>query len=235
MHILDEMVLWEKDLFLFLNDHHTAYGDALIYLFSAPQTWFGVWLALILLLFYKKPAREAVLILAAMSLMILFCDQLSSHLIKPLCMRPRPTHYPSIQEVVHTVYNYRGYPYGFVSSHAANFFGLAMFTALLFKNKGYSLYIFLIAMAVSYTRIYMGVHFITDIVPGAIIGILIGWLMYFCYKQVRIRWLTGSSVISSEDLLKPILKPWVMVLTGFIVFCCTSAVVVKKIVQMVTT
>ncbi|MFC4666092.1 phosphatase PAP2 family protein [Falsiporphyromonas endometrii] len=234
MHILDMLVSWEKQVFLLLNSHHSAYGDALIYLFSAPQTWFGVWLAFILLLFYKKPAREAVLVIIAMGLTILICDQLTSHIIKPLCMRPRPTHYPGVEDIVKTVYNYRGYPYGFVSSHAANFFGLATFTALLFKNRWYSIYIFLIATAVCYTRIYMGVHFITDIVPGAIIGILIGWLIYLCYKEVRIRWLTGSSVITAQKLFGKILNAWMLVLTGFIVFCATAAIVMKRVVQMVT-
>jgi undecaprenyl-diphosphatase len=68
--------------------------------------------------------------------------------------------------------------YGFVSSHAANSFALASFTILIIRNKYYSVFIILWASLVSYSRIYLGVHYPGDILGGAILGIVLGFIVY---------------------------------------------------------
>jgi undecaprenyl-diphosphatase len=65
--------------------------------------------------------------------------------------------------------------YGFVSAHAANAFSFATFSALLFRSKGYAMFIFPWACLIAYTRIYLGVHYPGDILGGALLGGLIGW------------------------------------------------------------
>jgi undecaprenyl-diphosphatase len=82
------------------------------------------------------------------------------------------------------VRNYRGGLYGFISSHAANTFGLATFTALLFKKHWFTFTIFAFAVINSYSRIYLGVHFISDVVAGALLGIAVGYGIYLLYKRI---------------------------------------------------
>jgi len=94
---------------------------------------------------------------------------------------PRPTHYPGIMEQVRTLYNYTGGKYGFISGHATNCFGFASFTVLLFRNKPYSIVAISWAVMVSYSRIYLGVHFLSDIVGGMISGIIVGFFIYKLY------------------------------------------------------
>jgi undecaprenyl-diphosphatase len=97
--------------------------------------------------------------------------------MKPYFLRLRPTHDPELQDIVHTVNNYKGGLYGFASSHAANTFGVAMFLWLLLKPKyPWVVFLFLWATLVTYTRIYLGVHFPGDIVVGGLIGIGFGWM-----------------------------------------------------------
>jgi undecaprenyl-diphosphatase len=83
-----------------------------------------------------------------------------------------------LQGLVHTVKGYCGGAFGFVSSHAANSFNVAALSILLIRNRFFSVFIFIWAAGVSYSRIYLGVHYPGDVVCGALLGMLIGWSMY---------------------------------------------------------
>ena len=87
---------------------------------------------------------------------------------------------------VKVVFGYRGGMYGFISSHAANAFGFATLMALIFRNKLFGWTYFLLGDLDSYTRIYLGVHFITDIIPGALSGLLFGYLVYLLYLYISL-------------------------------------------------
>jgi undecaprenyl-diphosphatase len=151
-------------------------------------TWIPFYLCFLFVFIYKKNWKEIVWILLSVTLLILLCDQVSSGFFKPIFQRPRPTHHRDFYEGVKTVLNYRGGLYGFISGHAANAFGFAMFTACLFKNRLFTLTIFFFALINAYSRVYLGVHFISDVVAGAIAGIIIGYLVYhladFCRKKI---------------------------------------------------
>ncbi len=114
------------------------------------------------------------LFLAAAALVVLFCDQTATQ-FKTHLPKFRPTHYPPIEGMVHSVYGYLGGLYGTVSGHAANSFGVAILSSLALHNKGFSWFIFLWAVAVSYSRIYLGVHYPMDILCGTAAGLLWGW------------------------------------------------------------
>ncbi|HKJ44046.1 MAG TPA: phosphatase PAP2 family protein, partial [Sunxiuqinia sp.] len=111
-----------------------------------------------------------------LGLALVVADQFSG-LAKEMAKRLRPTHDPAIQSMVHNVYK-KGGLYSFFSSHATNTFAVALFTTRLFKNIRYSILIFFWATLVSYTRIYIGVHYPFDILTGMIVGMLIGHFMY---------------------------------------------------------
>jgi len=155
-----------------------------MWLFSSIKIWIPSSLFLILSIIYKKDWKQWLSVLLGIVLLFILCDQFSSHLIKPLVARPRPTHYPGIMEHVRTLFGYTGGKYGFISGHATNSFGFAIFTALLFRNKLYTITIFIWASIVAYSRIYLGVHFISDVVGGAITGIIIGFLVYKGYSCI---------------------------------------------------
>ncbi|MGL5562501.1 MAG: phosphatase PAP2 family protein, partial [Tannerellaceae bacterium] len=147
-----------------------------------------IWIPLIILFLYvfmkKQGWQQILLVLIAIGLVILFCDQFASGFCKPLFHRFRPTHHPEFMDQVKIVFGYRGGRYGFISSHAANAFGYAMFLALIFKNKLFSTVIFIWAFLQAYSRIYLGVHFITDIIPGVIVGLFFGWFGYWIFGKV---------------------------------------------------
>ena len=198
--MLERELQFERGFFFALNGSHSTFWDDFFYICTNPLTWLIFYLCFLWVFTYKKNWKEIVCILAAAGLLILLCDQISSGLFKPWFHRFRPTHHPDFMNQVKTVFNYRGGNYGFISGHAANAFGFATFCALIFRNKLFTFTIFLFAFLNAYSRIYIGVHFISDVVAGTFVGMLIAVFIYLLYNQVRRRWL----LVEKDQMKKPI-------------------------------
>ena len=108
--------------------------------------------------------------------MIAVSDQMSSTVIKNSVMRLRPCHDPAVAPQLHLVNGYCGGQYGFVSSHASNSFALVSFLVFLFRKERIKLQWVVLSWAilVSLSRIYLGAHYPTDIICGALLGVIIG-------------------------------------------------------------
>lgn len=178
--MIDYLIDLDIQLTLFLNGFHTQGLDNFIFFYSKTWVWIPFFTYLLYSL-YKQCGAKMFYILAFVALIVLCSDQLSSSVIKPLVCRERPTHNVEIQNQIHTVNGYVGGLYGFVSSHAANSFAIALFLSLVIKNWLFSFTIFLWAIINSYTRIYLGVHYFGDVLCGAVVGIIIALILYKLY------------------------------------------------------
>ncbi len=183
--MVEKILVYERDLFFMLNGSDSPFLDRFMWLYSGKAVWLPLAFFILVVLLYKKKWRESILILLAIVLVITLCDQFSSHLCNQLFTRFRPTHHPDFVDQVQTVFGYRGGKYGFISSHAANAFGFATYMSLLFRYRLFTWTIFIWAVLTAYSRVYLGVHFISDIVPGAISGVFFGWLVYWLYVKAR--------------------------------------------------
>lgn len=192
---VNNMLPYERELFFALNGSDSTYWDSLMWTVTGRWIWVPVVLMLLYTLFYKKSFKQSLLILLTIVIIITLCDQVASSVFKPLFHRFRPTHHPDFEQWVDTVNGYRSGLYGFISSHAANSFGLATFLALLFRNKWFTAVILFWALLNSYSRIYLGVHFISDIVVGAMVGSLIAYGAYIGYRHLRDKIFPGSQPI----------------------------------------
>ncbi|MFA8434792.1 MAG: phosphatase PAP2 family protein [Marinifilaceae bacterium] len=186
--MIDWLIGLDKEIFLFFNGMHSSFGDAFMVMISGKIIWSIFYLGIVIALFKQYGYRKWLIILLGIGLTITFCDQFASGLMKPFFQRFRPSHDPTLSDLVHLVNGKRGGKYGFASSHAANAFGLAMFICSLVRNRIVWVFFMFWACLVSYSRVYLGVHFPGDIFTGAIVGLILGRLVYLAYAKVEDKW-----------------------------------------------
>src|SRR5882672_10379022 len=160
---MQTLIELDKKLLLFLNGLHHPFLDPVMFYTTKTFFWLPLYFFLIFLIFrnYKK---DAWFILLGAALTIVLADQITTSLMKPFFARFRPSQDPGLLGLVHLVNGYKGGLYGFASSHAANTFGTAIFIWLVLKRFYKSVvWIFVWAAFMTYTRIYLGVHYPGDI------------------------------------------------------------------------
>jgi undecaprenyl-diphosphatase len=170
----------DQQLFLFLNSANSPFWDKVMNFMSLKEAWAPLYLAILIYLGIRYKRKFWIIILFII-LAVVLADQ-TSVLIKNAVDRPRPCHESSLQGLVHIVNGMCGGTYGFVSSHAANSFNVALLSLMFIKKRWYTVCIIIWAATVSYSRIYLGVHYPGDVLCGAILGALIGWGVYKLYE-----------------------------------------------------
>jgi undecaprenyl-diphosphatase len=174
---------WDTELFILINGFHFDWLDPAMKVFSAIQVWIPLYLLVIILIIWKKRVWS-IAVLAVLGVSFALADQLSVHLFKNVFERLRPCHVEELKTIIHSLEGCGG-KYGFISNHAANSFCFAMFTSLFFKNRYYTIIIFLWAIFVSYSRIYVGKHFPLDVICGAVFGIACQQTALLLYKGLQ--------------------------------------------------
>lgn len=177
----------DKEILLYLNGMHSPYFDTFMWYASKTATWALMGVVLLYLLF-KNNWRQGVLVVIGIALTITLADQISSGIIKGAVERLRPTHDPEIGSLVQIVNGYRSGKYGFVSSHAANTMGVALFISMLFKRRYITYTIFIWSVLVSYSRIYLGVHYLGDVLGGTCVGLASAIVVFTLYKYAVRLW-----------------------------------------------
>ncbi len=192
MNFINSIKQIDTEFFLFLNSKHNSFFDVLMFWASNKLIWIPLYL-FFLFLVYKHFNKKVLFIALAVFVAILLSDQISTLAFKNIFLRYRPCHNLLIQAQVHLNGGCGG-TYGFVSSHAANTFALAMFLFLLFRDKikYFGIFIFLWAAFVSYSRIYNGVHYPADVAVGSVLGMGIGVAMHHFYIFVEKKFLNAE-------------------------------------------
>jgi len=188
LHQIQEV---DTQIFLALNGLHTPWADTFMYWVTQRNTWIPLYVLLVIWLIWQYKQRAAGMI-ASLILTIVVADQTASALLKPNIQRLRPCHVAYLQNKVHLVVESCGGTYGFASSHAANSFGLAMAVWLVCstagpisnKTKKYLWWFFPWAAVVSYSRIYVGVHYPFDVLAGALIGCGAAYLSVWAVQKL---------------------------------------------------
>ena len=173
-------------ILLWINGHHTEWLDQIMWWVSQSITWIPLYLLLVGLIIYRyRSWKEVIAILLAFALAVGLSDFICSGILKPMVERLRPTHEPSLAPFLHIVNGYKGGMYGFCSSHAANTLACALLFIFVYKNK-ITTSILIVWVAInSYSRMYLGVHYPTDIMAGWIIGCATASLAYALLRLLQ--------------------------------------------------
>lgn len=174
----------DEQLFVFLNGLHVPFLDGFMSLITARNTWIPFYLLLIFYIGRTFPIKQAIIFVLYLIAAVGLADFITSGLMKPFFERPRPCHNEALAGFVHIIDGHCGGKYGFASSHAANSFALFGGISCIFRDrKGFVKVLLLWAILVSYSRIYVGVHYPGDIMVGALIGFFISFTLYTIFKK----------------------------------------------------
>ena len=177
--LLHQLEQWDRWLFIQVNNNEVnPFFDSLMPYLRNAYTWAPLYLFLLIFVTINFKGRGwwwVVLFLCTVSL----TDMVSSKVCKEAFERLRPCQDPDFIEHVRLLVNRCGTGYSFTSSHAANHFGVASFIFLtmrkVFKSRIWLFYLW--AAAVSYSQVYVGVHYPFDVLGGAFIGLAFGLLL----------------------------------------------------------
>ena len=186
--MIEFLIDLDEKFFLFLNGIHTPWMDSVMFFISGKKEWIPLYLIFVIMII-RQFKWQSIGVFLAIALTILLSDQLTSGIMKPFFARLRPSHSPGLDGLVHIVNGYTAGVFSFASSHAANSFGLATFLWLIFKNQyKWFVWIFLWASIVSYSRVYLGVHYPGDIFVGGLIGSGFGYIGYRVQGYINNKW-----------------------------------------------
>ena len=186
--MIEEILKLDSQLFLFLNNLGSPTFDNFWIYLSYKESNIIFYLALLIFYFFSESKKiklsEVFYSLFFIAIMIAIADQ-TANLFKDSFQRLRPCYNESLISFVRLVNESCGGKYGFFSAHASNSFSLAVFFGLLFKNKfRFIIYMTLFyASLISFSRIYLGVHFPLDIFFGGVYGIITGFVIFRIYEN----------------------------------------------------
>lgn len=151
---------------------------------SRASTWIWLYLLLVVLIAWRYRNWKAVLlIIVGFVIAVGLSDFLCSGIIKTLVCRLRPTHEPAL-DPLHLVNGYMGGRYGFCSSHAANTMACALLFSLLYRNKIATACLMTWVALNCYSRMYLGVHYPSDIIVGLLVGSLLAVIVWLAIRHL---------------------------------------------------
>lgn len=187
MDLLSDLHSWlmeaDKALLIYMNGAHTSFLDRLMWAISDKWTWAPLYIALIVAVIRKYGMHRGLTCVLAIILMTTIVDQTCAGIIRPLAGRLRPSCPDNpISASLHYVSGYRGGRFGFPSCHAANTWALAVFMSLLYEDRRLTLSMAGWSLLVASSRIYLGVHYPSDILGGMAVGSLVA---VTCFRMMK--------------------------------------------------
>ena len=178
----------DQQLLFWMNGSDSLFTDGVMTTLTAGTTWIPLYIALFYLVLKNNETMAQVLLtIGCAAVCVLVTAGITNLVIKPLVARPRPCDDPIIKYAVDVVSGVSAGNYSFFSAHAANTSALVMFLALLIRNKLFIVTMIIWSLLNCYTRLYLGVHYPSDIICGLLFGSLMGFIAYVVYLKIYLK------------------------------------------------
>ncbi|MBO5624204.1 MAG: phosphatase PAP2 family protein [Prevotella sp.] len=177
----------EIDLALlhFFNGSQSAIFDQFILTLTNGLTWIPLYIALFVMVLKNNESMSQIFIIVGCCAMgVIFSAGVDDLLVKPLVGRPRPAQDLAIKYTIDTALGYRESGFSFFSAHAANTFTLAIYMIFLVRNRAFTIAMVLWSLLNCYTRLYLGVHYPSDILCGLLFGTAVGSIAYWIHLRL---------------------------------------------------
>ncbi len=173
--------------------------DQMVQILTSGLTWIPLYVMLFFVVMRNNETMgQIALVVGSAIFCVLFADGLVDGIIKQLAERWRPSNDPTFKYMVQVVDDIRLKGYSFCSAHAANTMSLAVFFSLLIRSKMLTITLVIWSLINCWTRLYLGVHYPSDILCGMIIGIIVGILVYLLYYKIYLRIYPKINYISNQ-------------------------------------
>ena len=173
--------------------------DQMVQILTSGLTWIPLYVMLFFVVMRNNETMgQIALVVGSAIFCVLFADGLVDGIIKQLAERWRPSNDPTFKYMVQVVDDIRLKGYSFCSAHAANTMSLAVFFSLLIRSKMLTITLVIWSLINCWTRLYLGVHYPSDILFGMIIGIIVGILVYLLYYKIYLRISPKINYISNQ-------------------------------------
>ncbi len=175
----------DRSIVLAVNSCNSPFWDEFMWIVSAKLTWIPFYLLLLVLFSRKNGIKQSIFFLLGVILAVAIADLSSVHMFKEVFQRYRPSHHALLTDQLHfyqidSENVYKGGQYGFVSSHSANFFAVCTFAYLALRSfyRRISILLISVVVLIGYSRLYLGVHYLSDVLVGGLVGIGSAFLSY---------------------------------------------------------
>lgn len=189
----------DQSILAFFNGSDSLFVDNLAVILTSGLTWIPLYLSLLYVVIKNNETmKQIMLVIGCVILSIVLSDGVADFIAKPMVERLRPSNDPLIKYTVNVVEGIRGNSYSFFSAHASNTFCIAMFFSLLVRNKVFVVTMVSWSLINCWTRMYLGLHYPSDILVGLIWGGVSGSLAYYIYIKSYLRIYKDFNYISSR-------------------------------------
>lgn len=189
----------DRSILAFFNGSDSLFVDNLAVILTSGLTWIPLYLSLLYVVIKNNDTmKQIMLVIGCVLLSIVMSDGMADFIVKPMVERLRPSNDPLIKYTVNVVNGMRGSSYSFFSAHASNTFCIALFFSLLVRNKVFVITMVSWSLVNCWTRMYLGLHYPSDILAGLVWGGISGSLAYYVYIKSYLHIYKDFNYISSR-------------------------------------
>lgn len=189
----------DREILAFFNGSASLFVDNLAVVLTSGLTWIPLYISLLYIVIKNNETmKQIMLVIGCVFLCIVLSDGVADFIVKPLVGRLRPSNDPLVMCTVDVVNGMRSAQYSFFSAHASNTFCIAMFFSLLVRKKSFVVSMVTWSLVNCWTRMYLGLHYPSDIIVGLLWGGIVGSVVYLIYIKSYLRMYPDFNYISSQ-------------------------------------